>query len=61
MKPLLISAAALSFFFTTSCNTFIGMGRDLRQLGQGMENSANKSKTPSTEEAPQQTGGAPVY
>lgn len=22
----------------TSCNTFIGVGRDLRQLGTGMEN-----------------------
>ncbi|MGE9269473.1 MAG: entericidin A/B family lipoprotein [Verrucomicrobiales bacterium] len=39
MKHLIagfLVAVALS-----SCNTVIGMGRDFRQLGEGMENAAN--------------------
>lgn len=35
LAPVLLIAVCLS-----SCNTMIGFGRDLRQLGEGMENRA---------------------
>lgn len=59
MKFLLTAGCALAFLFTTSCNTFIGMGRDLRQLGQGMENTAKKNNGSPAGDHSQ--GGAPVY
>ena len=36
---ILVTAAVLS----TSCNTFIGLGRDMRLAGEGMESTANKA------------------
>jgi predicted small secreted protein len=36
MKTIVI--VVLLAVIQTSCNTFIGVGRDLRQLGTGMEN-----------------------
>lgn len=59
MKILMTTGCVLALLFTTSCNTFIGMGRDLRQLGEGMENSAHKSSSSGSENSSQ--GGAPVY
>lgn len=53
---LLITLAASSILFT-SCNTFIGLGRDMRIAGEGMEKAANKSSGGSSED----TSGAPVY
>lgn len=61
MKLLLLSTAAVACLLATSCNTFIGMGRDIRQLGQGIENTANKTTKPAPRQTSQQTGGAPVY
>lgn len=33
--------AALAVLALSSCNTMIGLGRDFRQLGEGLENTAN--------------------
>jgi predicted small secreted protein len=43
MKALLLFALGATALVLSSCNTAIGFGRDLRLLGQGMENSANKA------------------
>ncbi len=34
-------SAVVTAFVLSSCNTFIGMGRDFQQLGSGLENSGN--------------------
>ncbi|MDB4518403.1 entericidin [Akkermansiaceae bacterium] len=39
---LVVSAAAA--LFLSSCNTFVGMGRDFQRLGQGFENTAYGKK-----------------
>ncbi|MEN8693873.1 MAG: entericidin [Akkermansiaceae bacterium] len=39
---LILSAAAA--FILSSCNTFVGMGRDAQRLGQGLENTAYGKK-----------------
>ena len=39
MKQLVL--AVLSVFALASCNTMIGMGRDFRQLGEGLEHKAH--------------------
>ena len=57
MKLLLLAAAALSVLALSSCNTMIGVGRDLRLLGEGMETKARSSGGG----ADQQQSGAPVY
>ncbi len=31
----------LTLFAVSSCNTFIGMGRDIERLGEGMQNKAD--------------------
>jgi predicted small secreted protein len=49
-----ITLAALS-----SCNTTIGLGRDMRVLGTEMEKKAETQQGGSAAES--QTGGAPVY
>lgn len=40
MKALLLFALLGTAGLVSSCNTAIGFGRDIRQLGQGMENTA---------------------
>ena len=57
MKSLLLIAAIAVAAVLSSCNTFIGMGRDMKLLGDGMESSANKSQGGSSGD----TSGAPVY
>ncbi len=40
MKKLLaVSLLVLSALSLTSCNTFLGVGRDLQQAGEGIENT----------------------
>ncbi|MEP4078225.1 entericidin EcnA/B family protein [Haloferula sp.] len=39
-----IAFGILAVFALGSCNTTIGLGRDLRQLGTGMENKAHGKK-----------------
>ena len=57
MKVTLLIALAASSILFTSCNTFIGLGRDMRIAGEGMEKAANKGSGGSSED----TSGAPVY
>lgn len=39
-----IALGILAVFAFGSCNTMVGIGRDFRQLGTGMENKANGKK-----------------
>jgi predicted small secreted protein len=55
MKSILMMTLAVAAVLTSSCNTFIGMGRDLRLTGEGMEKTANKSSGGGN------NSGAPVY
>jgi predicted small secreted protein len=57
MKSVLWITLAAATLLTSSCNTFIGMGRDFKLMGEGMENTANKAN------GGQSGGGsgAPVY
>jgi predicted small secreted protein len=55
MKLALLSIAVV--FALSSCNTMIGIGRDTRLLGEGMEKTASKKGG----EAEANTSGAPVY
>ncbi|MBN8460713.1 MAG: hypothetical protein J0M04_23020 [Verrucomicrobia bacterium] len=57
MKSLKLIAALVVASLLGSCNTFIGMGRDMKILGDGMENSANKANGGGGGD----TSGAPVY
>ena len=57
MKITLLIALAASSILFTSCNTFIGLGRDMRIAGEGMEKAANKGSGGSSED----TSGAPIY
>ena len=57
MKVTLLIALAASSLLFNSCNTFIGLGRDMRIAGEGMEKAANKASGGSSED----TSGAPVY
>ncbi|MFC5050617.1 hypothetical protein ACFPK9_08330 [Rubritalea spongiae] len=40
MKALLLSTLIIGLFGLSSCNTFVGVGRDFKSLGQGVENKA---------------------
>ena len=42
--PLIIGLAVVASLFLSSCNTFVGMGRDFQRLGQGFENAAYGKK-----------------
>jgi predicted small secreted protein len=59
MKSVLFVAAIAVAAVLSSCNTFIGLGRDLKQLGGGMEESANKVHGGGSGSA--DTSGAPIY
>lgn len=59
MKTLLLLTLASACTLTTSCNTMIGIGRDMRLAGEGMEKIATKASGQST--AQPDTSGAPVY
>lgn len=45
----LFAIAAVFGMGLVSCNTFIGMGRDVRQFGQGMEHVAHGRKPDGSE------------
>ncbi|MEI6656483.1 MAG: Entericidin EcnAB [Verrucomicrobiota bacterium] len=57
MKSALLLALVAVAAVLSSCNTTIGLGRDMRILGDGMEKSANKTRGSSSGD----TSGAPVY
>ena len=59
MKSLSLIALAALAVLTSSCNTFIGLGRDMRIAGESMENTANKASGGGSGGG--DTSGAPVY
>ncbi len=62
MKLILLSLAIIAAF--TSCNTTIGLGRDMRILGSEMEKKADETYNGGDgggDAYQQDTGGAPVY
>lgn len=58
MKAIPMIAAALAVVVLSSCNTTIGLSRDMRILGEGMENQANKTRGTNPG---QDASHAPVY
>jgi predicted small secreted protein len=58
MKALSLTAVAAIIVLTSSCNTFIGLGRDMRIAGDGMEKVAAKASGGGSHN---DTSGAPVY
>jgi predicted small secreted protein len=61
MKKLLLLAALVAVSSLTSCNTAIGMGRDFRQLGIGMENKAHGRTWDGGQPEQQQQDNLPTY
>lgn len=59
MKKILLLAALGTVSLLSSCNTTIGLGRDMRILGENMESTANKKLQGGGES--HDTSGAPVY
>lgn len=57
MKQLVLGIAVI--LCLGSCNTIIGMGRDIKQLGDGMENTAHGRKWDGSEATPQEN--LPTY
>lgn len=60
MKTVLLIALASTAVLCNSCNTFIGLGRDLRIAGESMEKTADKASGGSSGGGGDQ-GGAPIY
>lgn len=60
MKAIILTVLAAAAVLTSSCNTFIGLGRDMRIAGEGMEKTANKA-TGGGDGGGDAGGGAPVY
>lgn len=62
MKKLFLCSLALVSLLMSSCNTFIGLGRDMRLAGEGMEKTAVKAHGSSADTgADAGGGGAPIY
>ncbi len=62
MKATLLGIAALTGFVLSSCNTTIGLGRDMRILGAEMEKKADETYNGGDgSTATDDYGGAPVY
>lgn len=60
MKSLLLITVATAAVLFSSCNTMIGIGRDMRMGGEGLENTATKASGGSSSGGGD-TSGAPVY
>lgn len=56
---LLLTVATVAVLFS-SCNTMIGVGRDMRMGGEGLEKTATKA-TSGGSSGGSDTSGAPVY
>lgn len=63
MKLLTLLVALAMAALLGSCNTMIGMSRDIKILGSEMESTATKAKTGSggTDTGEGDTSGAPIY
>lgn len=59
MKTILLLAVSVTAVLFSSCNTMIGLGRDMRIGGEGLESSANKATGGGSSGG--DTSGAPVY
>lgn len=59
MKAILLITLAAAGILLSSCNTMIGVGRDMRMGGEGLEKTANKATSGSSSGG--DTSGAPVY
>ncbi len=59
MKTILLIALTVTAVLSSSCNTFIGLGRDMRIAGESMEKTADKASGGSGGGADH--GGAPIY
>jgi predicted small secreted protein len=57
MRSILFLTLAAAAVLFTSCNTMIGLGRDMRIGGEGLENTAGKGGGSTGGD----TSGAPVY
>jgi predicted small secreted protein len=57
MKLTLLLVTVTAGMLLSSCNTFIGLGRDMRIGGEAMEKTATKGASGSGGD----TSGAPVY
>lgn len=60
MKSIFLITLAAVGLLLSSCNTMIGLGRDMRMGGEGLENSANKVSGGSGSGGAE-ASGAPVY
>jgi predicted small secreted protein len=60
MNIRLLFASLVISLLASSCNTFIGIGRDMRMAGEGMEKAANKASGGGGGDAGD-VSGAPVY
>ena len=63
MKSTLLIIAAITGFILSSCNTTIGLGRDMRILGAEMEKKADATYNGGSGDVvpTDDYGGAPVY
>jgi predicted small secreted protein len=59
MKITLFITLATAAVLLSSCNTMIGLGRDMRMGGESLENTSNKVTGGSSSTA--SSSGAPVY
>ncbi len=58
MKSIFLLMLGVAGLLLSSCNTMIGIGRDMRMVGESLENTANKAHGGSSGG---DTSGAPVY
>ena len=62
MKAIFLLTLAAAGMVLSSCNTMIGVGRDMRMGGEELENAANKvSGGGSGGDMGADSSGAPVY
>lgn len=61
MKAIFLTAATVLICGLSSCNTTIGVGRDMRILGENMERAANNKQQGGGGHEDNSGGGAPVY
>ncbi len=62
MKTILLTALTIAAALSSSCNTFIGFGRDMRIAGESMERTAEKASGGNESSTDTNTdGGAPIY
>lgn len=61
MKFLALLALVAGALGASSCNTMIGIGRDMKIGGEGLENAANKVTGGGGGSSSADSSGAPIY